>query len=451
MILVLALSAAVVFLLLPNRDTLELPFVIGNYSISVWGAIVSAFTLGALFGLVFELTGLGRGAATRLRALWSSRQRQAGRRALERGRQAERESRIDEAIVCYREAVHKSPRDFRARMQLGDALRRAGRTAAAIGEHEQARLLDPESDEPGHALALDHLEAGHLDDARRELTSLVERSPKSAIGPLRQLRDLEIRAGRWEDAERAQRRLESLLRGQPASERDHRQGLGIRTESARERARGNHARSASGIVKRILKTDPDFLPAIVLLAELQAEAGDPAGARKTLLLGFGRTGEPALLAELAEIDLARERPEDAIATLRGLVAGQQHAHAAQLALGKLYQRLEMHDEAAEVLGRLHVEAGGPALVGSLLGRSEERRGQVGRAAALYREVLLSPGRGIPEAVCGACQAELESWAPRCHECGAFGAVSSSGTLGPTDSSLDRGLATGPVYSVKSSD
>ncbi len=437
-----ALAMLLVFLLLPNRATLEQPMDLLGRSVPIWGVVLGAFSLGIGIGVFSLLTGTGRGAATRLVALWSNRHQQAAQRALDRGIQAEREERLDEAVISFREAASLLPSDYNVQMHLGDALRRTGRASEAVTAHERAQRIDPVNHEPRHALALDHLEMGNLDEARRALLALVDANPKGAVGPLRRLRNLEMKAGNWAAAEAAARKLDALgEKARGANSDDRLTSLGIRTELARSRRAAGQLRSAMGIVKKVLKDESTFVPAAMLAAELHVDADEITEARETLVRGFQATGEPALLDALASIDLKREHPEDAISTLRGLVAGGTQQSAARLALGKLYLRLEMLDEAAQRFEQIYENEGHPPLVAVLLARTEERRGNTGRAAQLFRSVLDSGDRAVPLAACGACGTELTQWSARCPRCSGFG------TIRTRWSAIDTGkaAASAPLY------
>ncbi len=443
-LVLLGLAAGVVFLLRPNRVVLEQPVDVLGRSIPVWGLVLGALALGILITLSFLVSGLGRKAVERAFFLYSSRHRQAAGRALERGKQAELDEREEDAIGAFREAADKAPDDYESHMRLGNALRRSGRHAEAVLAHDRARRLEPDADEPLHALALDQLAAGRVDDARRTLTRLVDRNPRSAVGPLRRLRDLEIRAGNWSAASRAQRRLEALFtRSRQVPETDRRQGLGIRTELARSRALAGQSRSSFALLRRVRRDAAPCLPGGERLAALLAEAGEHDEAKELLQEGFLLTGEPALLEALAELDLERERPEDAISTLRGIVASRRWPAAARLALGQLYSRLEMLDEAAVPFEDLLDTQGETPYVQFLLAQVEERRGNIHRAAHLYRTVLQGGDRSVPGAFCRECRAELPHWVPLCSSCGAFGAVTTR--TSPDEITLTGRIASAPVY------
>jgi lipopolysaccharide biosynthesis regulator YciM len=436
-----ALAMFLVELLLPNRDSLEQPMDILGRAVPTWGVILGAFTFGILIGVFFEITGASRGAANRLIAYWSNRHRQAAQRAFERGLQAEREERLEDAIEAYREATQLHPIDYNSQMHLGDALRRAGRPGEAVIAHDRAQRLDLENDEPRQALIDDHLELGSIDEARRLLLLSIEENPRRAFAPLRRLRDLEMRAGQWPAAEAASRKLEGLFDKSKLPLDDWRIGLGIRTELARSRQAAGQPRSAMGIIKKVLKDDPTFVPAVVLDAELHAAAEEFTEARESLIRGFQSTAEPALLDRLTQIDLSRERPEDAISTLRGLVAAGTHTAISRLVLGRLYLRLEMLDEAAQRFEQLYEGDLRSPLVAVLLARTEERRGHFARATRLLQTVVDDSARAIPEAVCRACSAESPRWAARCASCGRFGTVSTSWAITETSGKTQSN----PIY------
>ncbi|MDQ7008598.1 MAG: tetratricopeptide repeat protein [Acidobacteriota bacterium] len=439
-ILLLSFAAGIVFILLPNREILELRVDLAGHHVPVWGALLGAFAAGSLISLAFQITGWGRTAYTRARSLWSTRGREAAGRSVETGRQAEREGRLEDAIAAYQQAIERSPGDFRSLMRLGDALRRAGRSAEAVGIHERARRIEPDSDEPGHALALDYLESGRLEDARRELTSLVKKNPRGAIGPLRQLRDLEIRAGEWEAAADAARRLATACSRSGAVPLDRLQDLGLRTQIALRRLEAGEARAAAGLLRKLLRKEGEYIPARITLAQALARAGDAPAAREALLEGFRATGEPALLDALAALDLDRGHPEEAISSLRGLIAAQHFPAAARWALGKLYLRLEMHDEAVDQFELILEEVEDHPLVLFHLAQAEERRDNASRAAELYRHVLET--QGPAEAYCSACGWHLEEWSERCPGCGHFGTVATA--LSPAIAETGAALARQPT-------
>ncbi len=422
-VLLLAITAGVVFILLPNRLILTLPLETAGYRTPVWGALLGAFAAGTLVALVLQVSGLGRSGFHRARGMLSARRGESVLRVIETGRQAEREGRFSQAIEAYREAGHKSAGHFDASMRLGDLLHRMGRLRDAVGAHEEARRLNPLSDEPGHALALEFLELGELDKARKELSALIEKNPKSSIGPLRNLRELEIRSGDWAAAAEAARRLEGVLgRKDGLTDEDQAQSLGIRTELAQAKAEEGEMRTATGMLRKIIKEEPTYSPARLLLIELARDAAEIEAARESLIDGFKLTGDAFILDGLVEADLARERPEEAISTLRGVVATRQHERNARFVLGKLYLRLEMLDEAAEQFSQQLNEGDGAAAPTIYLARVEERRRNNSRAATLYHSVFDSPGWTLREYRCTSCHAGHENWNHRCPECGAFGSI-----------------------------
>nr|MCU0230690.1 hypothetical protein [Acidobacteriota bacterium] len=78
-----------------------------------------------------------------------------------------------------------------------------------------------------------------------------------------------------------------------------------------------------------------------------------------------------------------------------------------------------------------------------LAQVEERRGNIHRAAHLYRAVLSGGDRTVPGAFCGCCRAALPHWVNLCPACGAFGAVTTR--TSPDEITLTGRIASAPVY------
>ena len=422
LLVVLALVGAWVFVLLPNQAVLDQEITLAGHRSKVSWTIAAAFGLGALLGLGFTITGLGRWTVRRWKSLRLTKRQNAAQGALLRAHEAARIGDHAAAVREYESALDALADPFETHLALGHSLRKLSRFDEAVAAHERALIHEPGSSSARYALALDLLAAGDGERARRELSALLESERGDHPAASRLARDLAIDAGRFEEAERLQNELSSGWRKQhqPATE-DVLQGLGIRTELARARAEAGHVRSAQSSLQKILKEDPSFLPARLLLAEVKAANDSIDAARKVLLEGFDAFGEPVLLARLIEIDLQREHPEEAISALRGLVAKAQHKAAARVALGGLYLRLEMLDEAADQWEHLLEESGRSKTVTLLAAETYLRRGMMEKAADFYRDALQSEA-GVQRHRCRFCETVATEWSDRCSQCGTFGSL-----------------------------
>ncbi len=85
-------------------------------------------------------------------------------------------------------------------------------------------------------------------------------------------------------------------------------------------------------------------------------------------------------------------------------------------LARFYLRVEMVDNAIEVLERLHHDGHETDYTRVLLGTACVKRGHSEKAATLFSDALGIKNDLAPPYACS-CGAELDTWRPRCRACG----------------------------------
>ena len=114
---------------------------------------------------------------------------------------------------------------------------------------------------------------------------------------------------------------------------------------------------------------------------------------------------------------SRERPGKAIEIYNQAVSWKPQDITLKFFLGKLYYRLEMIDEAFDILSS--VDWGDKELpdVHKLLGNIYLRRGSLGLAASEFKKALGFRKQIIIPYVCSNCEHKTMEWAGRCPNCG----------------------------------
>ncbi|MBT8494875.1 MAG: hypothetical protein KJO07_17595, partial [Deltaproteobacteria bacterium] len=114
-------------------------------------------------------------------------------------------------------------------------------------------------------------------------------------------------------------------------------------------------------------------------------------------------------------------------------------------LGRLFYRLEMHDEALRSLEDLAEEISVSPTYHLLLARIRHRRGELARAAESYFKCVQEVGLGGRGFVCRACGRKYGDWRDRCPECGSWNSVELDFEL-EKFSPEDLGVRQAPVWS-----
>lgn len=431
-----------------NSDLLEQEFLLwGNRYLPLWSVVLLAFVAGVVLAMAIAIADRSRAALERYRRRRQERERLHLEEKYLEGVAALVEGRPDEALHRFTEVLDEHPQHLSALIRAGDIHRQRGRVEEAVELHRRAREIRPDDTRPLHALADDYETLGDLGRARKILSDLIEMRPKGAISAYRRLRGLEIREGNWEAALEAHRKVEALAeKHNVADPADQALGIGIRFQMGLAALQDGRARAATVIFRRLVREAEDFVPAWLRLGEALVEMGSEEEACEAWNRGFEATGSPTFLTALEDHFLARERPLDAIASLKRCISVARKDLLPRFYLGKLYFRLEMLDEAREILSELRGRASYAPTLHYLLGRIAERRGEFEDAAADLRESVRQSGVLKLEYRCGGCGAPSDKWLDRCTQCGSWNTVEVDFREAYTPEEL--GLSTAPVYTVR---
>jgi predicted Zn-dependent protease len=180
--------------------------------------------------------------------------------------------------------------------------------------------------------------------------------------------------------------------------------------------------AARAIFERLHAAEPRFIPAAIMLGETQLVADDEAGALETWLSGYRDTGSPVFLARIEDHFIEGQDPRRALETVRKLIAEEPRQLMPRYFLGRLYHRLEMHEEALKALEGLDERIGSSPMYHFVLGRLRERRGEFRQAAEAYATCARQLGVHETQFRCRVCRAPHSEWQDRCPACGSWSSV-----------------------------
>jgi tetratricopeptide (TPR) repeat protein len=407
-----------------NRELLVQPFFFTRQvSVPLFVVLLAVFLSGFL-PVVIRMT-----VATLLGELAARRERRETRQAesLEQTFRRAVDLEVDgQLLAASRElevvlAVH--PEDFPALLRYGSLLRRRGLYQEAIAVHQRGSVAHPRSVAMLYALATDYVARGNEQVAQEVRARILRDFPDRGLNVLRENRDQAVSTAHWSDAMRLQDAIDGVRAGageEPGSAPELRQGLAYqRGVALLEEDRDT---DAAEIFTEILAKERRFIPARIMLGECQLVAGDAESALATWRAGFEDTGSPVFLQRIEDHLIEQQEPERAIETLRDLAKEVRGGLLARFFLGRLYYRLEIHEEAFKLLAPLEERLQGSATFHFLLGRIHERRGEIGRAAERYRRCATLLGVTRAEFACRDCATRYADWRDRCENCGSWNAI-----------------------------
>ena len=218
--------------------------------------------------------------------------------------------KTDEAIAAYSEVLKLNPRATGARLALSRLHLAAGRSDASVGFAEEVVKDQPRSPDARLTLVRGLLLRGDLQRAEQELAPLLKSFPKSAAVQVQH----GILLGRKKDFAASRRVFERALELDPKSV----EALGglVATDMAAKQPDAARARMSAYIGR------PDATPAgVMLAARTYAATGDLPTAEK--LLRRVIQSDPAYMpayAAIAQIYVKQGRLDEAITELDGMAA-----------------------------------------------------------------------------------------------------------------------------------
>jgi lipopolysaccharide assembly protein B len=223
----------------------------------------------------------------------------------------------DQAIDAFIEAVQKDPDTSELHFALGNLFRRRGEYERAVRVHEhllsRGDLSQADRHRAQHALALDFLKAGLLDRAEDALNKL-EGTAFETEARLALLANYE-RSRDWALAAQVAHKLESAKQGNFHQRLAHY----LCEQAADDLVQGRVDAARERLQEAVAKA-PDAARARMALAQLQASAGDLAGAQRTLLdaMTHAPAAIPLLARPLADVALRLGDVRQALERLQAL-------------------------------------------------------------------------------------------------------------------------------------
>lgn len=317
------------------------------------------------------------------------------------------------------------PEDFSMLLRYGEVLRSRGRTEEALEVHRRASVLYPRSVAVLYQLADDYSASGENEVAEQIRDRILRDFSGQGLQGLRRKRNELLSRLEWREAMRAQDRIGALIaEGGDVSELE-KEGA-VQTGLAYQRAvtllKEDRTEEAEELVDGILGEEPRFVPALILRGEVELVRDSPDMAIAAWRRGFEASGSPVFLLRIEDHFIEREQPLEAISTLHALRDVGESDLLPRFFLGRLYYRLEMHDEAHKVLESLSEELGESPSFHFLMGKVRQRRGETELAMQSYLECAQRAGASTGEFVCRACNRHTPDWRDRCEACGSWNSV-----------------------------
>ncbi|UCE80232.1 MAG: tetratricopeptide repeat protein [Nitrospiraceae bacterium] len=311
--------------------------------------------------------------------------------------------------------LKENPEYINALLRLGDIYAEENNFQQANGYYQQARGIDPKNFETLFLLEQLMEKTDRWSEAVRYLDDILETDGKNLTALYRK-RSIYEKQGRWDDILALQKTILKHEHSQKEKERGIRDLLGYEYEYGRDSLENNQLEKAKKAFKSILRTDQYFTPATLGITEVLVREGENEEAINLLEKMYEQTGSKVVLARLEDLLINLNEPARLIRIYKNGISRNPNDPVTKFFLGKLYYRLEMIDDAFEILTSM--DAGGAAYQEQhqLLGNLYVRRNELEKAIEEFKKVIDFKSAVRLPYCCNNCGTISLEWSGRCHEC-----------------------------------
>lgn len=350
-----------------------------------------------------------------------------------------------EAVSLFEKALAIDPNRTDSLLWLGNIYRSESNFAEAIRLHQHAHRIDDRNSEVLLELAKDYEGAKRYEDALQALQRILKHEPDNLAALIRK-RDLHIRLEKWSDALEIQHRLLKVKLPDAEQRTESDLLIGCMYEVGRQLLERGHADKARRYLRGAIKKNRHFLPAYIGLGEILVREGKIKNAVEILKKIYVKTKSVIILHRLEELFLEQGEPGEIIRTYQEALQQDPHNPVLQFYLGKLYYRLEMVDEAYDILSQLESSQDQLVEYHKIMANLYLRKQHMELAVNELKKALSFKKRVVVPYVCTACQHQLIEWSGRCRRCGRWNTYTAMPFLDVTPMGSRDGLPS-PVPTI----
>ena len=380
--------------------------------------MISSFVLGAM--LVFIGT-LARDAKHAIESYQKSRQIKKGqtlKEELNKGMDYFLRGNLPKAKNHFVEVLQRDPSQMDLYFRLSEIALKEGNEEEALHWLERARLIDFKNVEILLSEATLYQRMKRFDEAIRILNLSLDLD-ETNLKALRSLREIYLNSRRWEEAIRIQKSLLKLTKGKQAEEEETLFYLGLKYERAKEllgRGGQENLESALKETKEIVRERKTFYPGFVLLGDIYLRMGKWATAGKIWGKSFTRFKTIIFILRLEELYLGQEDPSTLLRIYQRALRHNPNSWVMAFFYAKLCLRLEMLDEALEVINEISVRRTDFSALHRVLAEIYLHKKDFSRAAQEFEKTFALSGTSYLPFSCSVCERDSIEWVPYCPQC-----------------------------------
>ncbi len=418
LIIILILISLFCWISLINPVDLEFHFFGKVIPTNLSTLMITSFVLGAMLVFISTLARDVRRAVEQYRQSRKRKKEEALREELNRGMEYFLRGDLQKAKNHFLEILKSDPLQIDLYLRLSEIALKEKKEEEALRWLERGRLYDPRNIN----LLLMESEINHRMGRREEAIQALSRAirlDETNLNALKSLRELYQQSQKWEEAIQIQKTILKLTKGKGAEEEEKLYLLGLTYERSRhlfEQKDGKSLEEALKTAKELIREDKSFQPGFLLLGDIYRQMGKTNSARKVWRKSFKRFKSIPFLLRLEEFYLNEEDPGSLLQLYQNTMAEDPDNWLLSFFYAKLCLRLEMLDEAQEVIQEISLRKKDFPALHRLLAELYLHRKDFSRAAQEFEKTFELSGMVYFPFRCKVCKRESKEWQAFCPQC-----------------------------------
>ncbi len=323
---------------------------------------------------------------------------------------------VREARELFEAVLKEDPDHLNAIVQLGDIALSEGNFQTAREQYERARDLDPKNIDVLFALSRLMEKTERWPNALKYIEEILEIDDKNLLA-LYKKREILERLEQWDDVVFVQKAILKNEHGEKDKNRERQNLVGYKYEYGRHSLENGYLEKAKKAFRTVLRLEKNFVPATLGLAEALLREGENEEAINLLEKSYEQTSSMIVLLRLEDLLISVGEPLRLIRIYKNNILKNPQDPVIKFYLGRVYYRLEMIDDAFEIL--TSIDTGGAVYpdMHQLLGNLYLKRNQTDKAVQEYRKALESHVCAFTLSYrCAECGFTAPEWSGRCSRC-----------------------------------
>lgn len=321
----------------------------------------------------------------------------------------------EEAKEALRDILDENPEHVDALLRLGDIALSKEDHETALGHYKNARDIDPKKLQALFSIETVMEKMQRYEDAMKYIEEIIEIDSGNLTALYRKRLLLE-KMEKWDELLSLQKAIIKLGQDEKDKQKEEHRLMGYNYEYARFSLESGEIEKAEKAFKAILKIDSSFISAYIGMTEAFLTKGETEEAINFLEKGFEQLNSIIILARLEDLLISVGEPGRLIRFYKSAVAKNPHNYELKFLLGKLYYRLEMVDDAMEILNSIDTGVFSMPMLYSLKGELYIKRNQTTNALEEFKQACGIKRPFIIQYRCFNCDFKSEDWSGRCPQC-----------------------------------